>query len=228
VVFPIILQTNENISKNLSKVQWIDMRTGVRGLDAIAQLLPEPAKLLKALGNRPRGNQLILPTPIMAMMYFLIVLGVFALGAFFQFFFGLAASDVSEETFGNALGPTLIPFLLSLILAGILLFSMARALVQRRGRLASFRNFTIGLAVLGFLLIWELILGENVFETLAAHEQNVNQYASIVTALPFLIYVIGGIIMAIFLFTHRRDILLWFPAKNPGSDPGSRKGFSIQ
>ena len=228
VVFPVILQTPQNISKDLSKVQWIDMRNGVYGLDAIAQLLPEPARLLQALGNRPRGNQLILPTPIMSMMYFLVVLGVFALGAFFQFFFGLAASDVSEETFGNAFGPTLIPFLLSLILAGILLFSMARALVQRRGRLASFRNFTIGLAVLGFLLIWELILGENVFETLAAHEQNVNQYASIVTALPFLIYVIGGIIMAIFLFTHRRDILLWFPAKNPGSDPGSRKGFSIQ
>ena len=213
VVFPVILQTSQHISKSLSKVQWIDMRNGVRGLDAIAQLLPEPAKLLKALGNRPRGNQLILPTPIMAMMYFLVVLGVFALGAFFQFFFGLAASDVSEETFVNAFGPTLIPFLLSLILAGILLLSMARSLVQRRGWLASFRNFTIGLAVLGFLLIWELILGENVFETLAAHETNVNQYASIVTAFPFLIYVMGGIIMAIFLFTHRRDILLWFPAK---------------
>jgi hypothetical protein len=215
VVFPIILQTSENISKDLSKVQWIDMRTGVRRLDAIAQLLPEPAKLLTALGNRPRGNQLILPTPIMAMMYFLVVLGIFALGAFFQFFFGLAASDISEETFGNAFGPALIPFLLSLIFAGALLFSMSRSLVQRRGWLASFRNFTIALAVLGFLLLGELLLGETVFETLAAHEPNINQYAANVTLLPFAIYVIGGFIMAIFLFTHRRDILLWFPAKKP-------------
>jgi len=213
VVFPVILQTNANISQNLSKVQWIDLRTGVRGLDAIAQLLPEPAKLLKALGNRPRGNQLILPTPIMAMMYFLVVLGVFALGAFFQFFFGLAASDISEETFGNAFGPALIPFLLSLILAGILLFNMARSLVQRRGRLASFRNFTIALAVLGFLLLVEAILGESVSETLRAHEPHVNELAANVTLFPFLICVLGGIIMAIFLFTRRRDILLWFPAK---------------
>ena len=213
VVFPVILQTNENISPSLSKVQWIDMRHGVRGLDAIAQLLPEPAKLLKALGNRPRGNQLILPAPIMAMMYFLIVLGVFALGAFCQFFFGLAASDISSDSFGNAFGPVLIPFLLSLILAGILLVIMIRSLVQRRGRLASFRNFTIALAVLGILFIWELILGFQVNEALTAHEPNMNQFAANVTFFPFLIYVLGGLIMAIFLFTRRNDILLWFPAK---------------
>lgn len=215
VVFPIILQTNGNISRDLSKVQWIDLRPGVGRLDAIAQLLPEPAKLLKALGNRPRGNQLVLPAPIMAMMYFLVVLGIFALGSFFQFFFGLAVSDISSDSFGNAFGPALFPFLFSLILIGILLFSMARSLVRRRGRLASFRNFTIALAVLGLLLLWELILGMNVFESLAAHEQNVNELATNVVFFPFLIYVIGGLIMAIFLLTRRKDIMLWFPAKKP-------------
>ena len=213
VVFPVVLQTNEKISKDLSRVQWIDLRTGVRGLDAIAQLLPEPDKLLKALGNRPRGNQLILPAPIMAMMYFLILLGVFALGAFFQFFFGLAASDISEDAFGNAFGPALFPFFISLIFVGILLLSMSRSLIQRRGRLASFRNFTIALSVLGILLLGEAILGENVFDTLAAHEPKVNELAANVTLFPFFIYVLGGFIMAIFLFTHRRDIMLWFPAK---------------
>lgn len=213
VVFPIILQTNEKISKHLSKVQWIDLRTGVRGLDAIAQLLPEPAKLLNALGNRPRGNQLILPAPIMAMMYFLIAVGIFALGAFFQFFFGLAVTDISEESFGNAFGPALIPFLLSLILAGFLLFFMARSLIRRQGRLASFRNFTIALGVLGFLLLWEAILGNQVFEALQSYEKNINAMADIVTYFPLMIYVLGGIIMAVFLFTNRRDIMLWFPAK---------------
>jgi hypothetical protein len=215
VVFPVILQTNKDISKDLSKVQWVDLRPGVRKLDAIAQLLPEPAKLLKALGNRPRGNQLVLPAPIMAMMYFLVVLGIFALGSFFQFFFGLAASDISSDTFGNAFGPALFPFLFILLFIGILLFSMARSLVQRRGRLASFRNFTIALTVLGFLLLGEVILGANVFDTLAAHEPNINEFASNVTLFPFLIYVIGGLIMAVFLFTRRKDILLWFPAKRP-------------
>jgi hypothetical protein len=149
----------------------------------------------------------------MAMMYFLIILGVFALGAFCQFFFGLAASDISSDSFANAFGPALIPFLLSLILAGILLVIMIRSLVQRRGRLASFRNFTIALAVLGILFIWELILGFQVDEALAAHEKNMNQYAANVTFFPILIYVLGGLIMAIFLFTRRNDILLWFPAK---------------
>jgi hypothetical protein len=194
-------------------VQWIDLRPGIRGLDMIAQLLPEPDKLLKALGNRPRGNQLILPAPIMAMMYFLVILGVFALGSFFQFFFGLAASDISAESFGNAFGPALFPFLFNLVLTGVLLFFMARALVRRQGRLASFRSFTIALVVLGLLLLWEVILGGGVSEALAGHERNVNEFASNVTLFPFLIYVLGGVIMTIFLFTRRKDILLWFPAK---------------
>jgi hypothetical protein len=213
VVFPIILQTNDKIDQNLSRVQWIDLRNGVSGLDAIAELLPEPAQLLKALGNRPRGNQLILPTPIMAMMYFLMVLGIFALGGFFQYFFSLAISDISPESFGNAFGPTLIPFLLSLIFAGILLVSMVRSLVQRRGRLASFRNFTLALAVLGGLLFSEMILGELVKEAFMAQEPHFNELAANVTFFPFLIYVLGGIIMGIFLLTRRKDIMLWFPAK---------------
>lgn len=213
VVFPMVLQTNEKISKDLSRVQWIDLRAGVRGLDAIAQLLPEPDKLLRALGNRPRGNQLILPVPIMAMMYFLVLLGVLACGAVYQFFLGLAAADISEEAFGNAFGPALFPFHLSLILAGILLFIMSRSLIQRRGILASFRNFTIALVVLGFLLLWVLLLGEQVFEALASVEKHVNPYAANITFFPFAIYVLGGFIMAIFLLTHRKDIMLWFPAK---------------
>lgn len=215
VVFPVVLQTNDKISKDLSRVQWIDLRTGVRGLDAIAELLPEPDKLLRALGNRPRGNQLILPVPIMAMRYFLILLGVLACGAFFQFFLGLAATDISEDVFGNAFGPALIPFLLSLIFAGILLFSMSRSLIRRQGWLASFRNFTIALGALGILFFWELFLGQSVSETLIAHDPHVNELAANVTYFPFFIYVLGGFVMAIFLFTHRRDIMLWFPARRP-------------
>ncbi len=213
VVFPVILQTNSNISKHLTKVQWIDMRTGVRGLDAIAQLLPEPAKLLKALGNRPRGNQLILPAPIMAMLYFLIVLGIFALGSFSQFFFGLAASITSDEAFSAAFESALLPFLFSLILTGVLLYFMVRALVQRRGRLASFRNFTIALGALGLLFLWQVVLSQDVATILEQLEPEANPYAANVVLFPFVIYLIGGFIMALFLLYRRRDIMLWFPAK---------------
>jgi hypothetical protein len=179
--------------------------------------LPEPAKLLKALGNRPRGNQLILPAPIMAMMYFLIVLGVLTLGGFFQFFFGLAASVDSSDAFSNAFGPALFPFLFSLAFTSILLLIMARTLIRRQGRLASFRNFTLALAVLGGLLIAVAVLGDNVIQSLKAYEPKVNELASLVTIFPLLIFIIGGAIMAAFLFTHRRDIMLWFPAKKPKS-----------
>ncbi len=59
MLFPILIQTNNNISKTLSKIQWIDFRPGVRGLDTIAQLLPNPKELLKALGKRPESSQTV-------------------------------------------------------------------------------------------------------------------------------------------------------------------------
>lgn len=215
VVFPVILQSSRDISQELSKVQWIDLRTGVRRLEAIAQLLPEPAKLLRALGNRPRGNQLILPAPIMAMLYFLIVLGIFALGSFSQFFFGLAATINSSDAFSTAFESALIPFLFSLVLTGALLYFMVHALVQRRGRLASFRNFTIALGALGLLFIWQVILSQDVATILLELEPEANPYASNVVLFPFMIYLIGGFIMGLFLLYRRRDIMLWFPARQP-------------
>jgi hypothetical protein len=65
---------------------------------------------------------------------------------------------------------------------------------------------------LGGLLLWEAILGNQVFEALQ-QEKNMNQLADVATYLPLIIYVLGGMIMAVFLFTSRRDIMLWFPAK---------------
>jgi hypothetical protein len=73
VVFPVLIQSVEP-SQKLSRIQWVDFSSGVRNLDAMARLLPEPAKLLKALGIRPLGNQLILPPIIMTARYFMILL----------------------------------------------------------------------------------------------------------------------------------------------------------
>ena len=43
VVFPVMLQYNDNISPELLKIQWVDFRPGVRKLDALTKLLDNPA-----------------------------------------------------------------------------------------------------------------------------------------------------------------------------------------
>jgi MFS family permease len=212
VVFPVVVQTGD-VSKKLSKIQWIDMRHSVHGLNTIAQLLPEPEKLLKALGNRPRGNQLILPAPVTAMYYFLILLGVLVLGTFTKLVFGLAASDISMDAFDNALASVFFPYLISVVLTGLLIYFMTRSLLRRQGRMAGFWSFSLALFLLGCLLFWQFILGGNVITVIDELDPNADISAAFVTFFPITIYVIGAAVMGIFLFFRRRDIMLWFPAE---------------
>lgn len=212
VVFPLVLQTGE-VSDTLSKIQWIDMRNGVRGLDAIAQLLPEPGKLLKALGNRPRGKQLLLPAPISAMYYFLVLLGVFVLGGVLKLFWGLIDSNIPIDVIDNAIGVVFIPFVITLTLVAWIMYFMGRSLVRRTGRLASFGKFTLALIGLGILLAVEFVLGGGIITEIEKFEPSADVSAVGPILFPIIVYVIGVTVMAVFLFFRRRDIMLWFPAK---------------
>jgi hypothetical protein len=212
IVYPVVVQTGD-VSGVLSKIQWIDMRNGVRGLNAIAQLLPTPAKLLEALGNRPRGNQLRLPAPISAMYHFLLLLGVFVLGGALQMFVGFLEVDIPPDVVSNALGSVFIPLIVVIGLAVWLIVSLTRSLTRRAGRLASFRRFSLALAGLGVLLLILLIVGGSIMDVLWSYDPAANVNPAGTTIFPFAIYVIGITVMAVFFLFRRRDIKFWFPAR---------------
>jgi MFS family permease len=212
VVFPVVVQSGE-ISEKLSKIQWIDLRTGLHGLDAIAQLLPEPDKLLKALGNRPRGRQLILSKPIATMYYFLILLGVFIMGSFFKLFTGIIFSSGNSGTAGYAFGYVLIPYLLNLLVTGALIFFMTRTILQRRGWLASVWNFTFAFLVLGGFMIGQFSIGGNIVGMMKNADPNIDTFAVNVVLYPAMIYMIGAVVMLILFFYRRKDVVFWFPAR---------------
>lgn len=212
IVYPVVIQTGD-VSEGLSKIQWIDMRNGFRGLNAIAQLLPTPAKLLKALGNRPRGNQLCLPAPISAMYHFLLLLGVFVLGGFVQMFIGFMNTDIPSSVIGDVLGGVFIPLVILIGLSIWLIFSLARSLIWRVGRLASFPRFSFALLGLGLLLLLLLMLGGDIMGQLSEYAPDANVNPAGTAILPFVVYVIGMFGMAVFFLFRRRDIKFWFPAK---------------
>lgn len=211
VVFPVIVQTSEDISPKLAKVQWIDMRSGVRGLDAIAQLLPEPEKLLKALGNRPRGRMLVLPAPVAAMQFFLTLLGVFAMGCFFKLFVELINNDVFNLPNGDSFMVLVFFFIADLVLVGWLLVTMLRNLIQREGGLASFRAFTRALGGVGFLAFLQTALGIMLDSSFADIFGEDSPIIGIVSIFPTFIFLVGGVVMAVFLLVRYKDIRAWFP-----------------
>ena len=56
-LFPIVLQKPGNVDGELGKIQWLDFRRGLKNLEKIAKLLPEPAKLVRAMAVPPTGRQ---------------------------------------------------------------------------------------------------------------------------------------------------------------------------
>jgi hypothetical protein len=168
---------------------------------------------LKALGNRPRGKQLIMPAPITAMYYFLVLLGVFVVGSFFKLISGLILTSNSANAAGQAFGSVMLPYMFNLTVTGFLIYFMTRTILQRRGRLARFGNFSIALLFLGGLLLGQLLVSGDIIGKLQALDANADVSAAGVIGYPMVVYVIGVVVMGVFLFFRRRDIMFWFPAK---------------
>jgi hypothetical protein len=206
VLFPVIIQWNDNISKDLSKLQWIDFRSGVRGMDTIAQLLPNPKELLKALGMRPVSSLSVYPPMIMALYYFAITLTVIFVGAVIDYvFFSGVLSILEPESYTLILG--------ELIVGGLffsaLCYFMVRGLLSRTGWFAKFPVFLVGLVMQG-LLMAGLTKIESVVAT-AALDAGIEVGVSF-TTFGDMISVIGLAVLVLIYLKNRLDISRWFPA----------------
>jgi hypothetical protein len=208
VVFPVMLQYNDNISPELQKIQWIDFRPGVRKLDAIAKLLDNPKELLKALGMRPVSSQTVYSPIVTAIYYLMIYLTAFTVGSSVKYFFSSEGLlDISEETFGSVF----IGLILQIIIFCVLTIFILRGVTTRKGWFASFWMLVMGLVGVGILLAWQISMattaGIEMENATGTDTTNLSAY------LPFLIYFIGIFILAFVFIRNRRDIQRWFPAR---------------
>ena len=210
MVFPILIQTNDHIAEKLSKIQWIDFRPGVRGLETIAQLLPNPKELLKALGMRPVSNQKVYSPLITALYFFLIFLSVINIGASLDYIF---ASDAMFNTSEEMYIPTIIGFVVNMALFCGLAYIMVRGLTGRKGFFSSFRSILAGIFILGLLLLVQLLLDQSIINEMMDAGIDVSEVGISFVNLGYLIYFLGIFAIGLVFFRNRRDAYLWFPAK---------------
>jgi glucan phosphoethanolaminetransferase (alkaline phosphatase superfamily) len=204
VVYPVILQSNNKVSPQLSKVQWMDFRSGVRNLDAVGKLLNEPQKLLRALCVRPMGSQLVLPPAIMYLNYFIVFLAVVCIGSWFPYVLQYFP-EVQQTT---DLDSSMIQLVISLVLFGVLAFFMARQLVNRKGLFASYFGLIAGTVGLGLIIFWQTVIDSNVLDALNL-EVDDRGYSSLY---PEYLFIYGGLLMLIYLFVKRKELRRWLPA----------------
>jgi hypothetical protein len=207
VVYPVILQTTDELDEDLTKVQWIDFRKGVQNLDALAQLLPDPAKLLKALGIRPMGNQLILPLIIQYLIYFILALAIFTVGSWLPYIIQFSPDIIDYSDADSALWMLLA----NLILFVALSIFMARVTISRRQPWASHLNMFLVMLVLGGLIFWQILINETVLDAFVSWETD--DWRGLSAYFPPIVYLIGNLLMLVFVLRQRADMRRWFPAK---------------
>lgn len=208
VVFPVLIQNNNDISKKLSKVQWIDFRPGVKGLNRLSQLLPNPTALLKALGMRPVSSQTVFPPMITALIYFIILIAVINVGAVIDYLFFSGVTDMLDaESFSILLGVMAG----SVLLFAGLSFFMVKGLTSRTGLFSSIKMFIAGFIVQGLLVFGIRAFDDYIYGIV--FDQTGIDLGYTFTYLGIWVYLFGLIVLAIIYFRNRLDIHRWFPYK---------------
>jgi hypothetical protein len=208
VVYPVILQTTDDMDQSLWKVQWIDFRGGVRNLDALAQLLPNPAKLLESLGIRPMGNQLIVPPIIRYLIYLIIALAIFTLGSWLPYIIQFLPDILDYSDADSAL----VMLVINLILFVALSVFMTRVIIRRSQPWATHLNMFITMLVLGALILWQYLINDAVLEAFGVYD-SIDDFRGFSADFPPIIYVVGNILMFLFVLWKRADMKRWFPAR---------------
>jgi hypothetical protein len=212
VVYPILVQRTK-ISEKLSQMQWIDFRKGVRNLEAIAQLLPQPAKMLAALGVRPTtGAQAAMPNIAIMLVDFLIIMGMVNVGSFLSYMWELAGLDLGMLF---AQEPVPVYRVISLVficmaISCCIIYLMVESLIERRGPFAAPLPFFLGFAAVSALFTWQALLGE---ELIALFMKYGVVSEPLFSSLPLLLLILGGLIVGTGVLFRYKTLRHWFPAK---------------
>ncbi len=203
-VYPVILQSTNSVDPDLQRVQWIDFRSGLRNLDRFAQLLPEPARLLKALGVAPISDQIVLPKIVQILVYTLSFLAVVAMGGWLTF--------VMQHLHALSLKEVGLTVLFQ-ITPTVLTIRMIQALIRRNHPIA-----TAGwLAQILFLLflfagaqIVVLIVSVGDIMESSTRSQSLSLIRLFIFHLINLLTICGLALLALW---YRRDLQRWFPVR---------------
>lgn len=212
IVYPILIQRTK-LPEKLSRMQWIDFRKGVRNLEAIAKLLPQPAKMLAAIGVRPTGSgQSAMPNIVLALVDFLIIMGMVDIGSFLLYMLELANLNIRLIAAYETMHVLQVIFLqlICAVLSGWLIYFMVKSLTERRGWFASPAPLFLGFSAVMLLFFWQLMLGDELNNLLLKYGI---LSETMFFALPFIFMLFGIFLVAGMVLFRIKALRFWLPAK---------------
>jgi len=207
-----LIQDTHIEDRKLQKIQWIDYRSGIRNLDNLAKLLPEPAKLLKALGVAPISGQVLYPRIIQMFDYFFALLAFFSISVWIPLFVELGNELLQLD---NWISFLIMNAVFTMLTMSILFFTR-RALVQREGRLASLGWLTVSLFWIGviiFIQSFYIIVTITDATALAVPIPSADDLRGSVSMFMPCSCTLGVMLISLFSLLNWQDLTRWFPAR---------------
>ncbi len=206
-VYPVLLQSVAEIDPVLARLQWIDFRNGLRNLHKLAQLLPDPQRLLKALAIAPVGSQTVYPPVVAFWLGYAVLSGVITGGSLLVMLFGFFGTITSQGLTLNLFFSVIASFM-DVVFLELAIFWVVRALGGRRG----------GAAALYPILVIYLFQVLNV-ELISLRESINNSSLSlglVVSIYNLGIFLGGGLLALLYALVRWQDLWRWLPRRPAG------------
>jgi hypothetical protein len=210
-VYPILLQSVQEIEPALARIQWIDFRYGIQNIRKLARLLPSPERLLKGLAVPPTGSQEVFPFAVSALQYFTLITGLLQGGGLLLSLEALVVWVLRGNSAQGAEAQILGVAWNGSLLLGTMNLSV-RALRSRRDGASAFYPLLI-------LNLFQILISLFSMLVLAAYQQRANLEAEVrllsmarrAAAVNWVVLPVAlGIILSI-LLVRRRELYLWLP-----------------
>src|SRR5215212_711503 len=211
-LYPVLIQDTIIQDANIQRIQWIDFRRGIRNLDRLARLLPEPAKLLRVLGVAPISGQVLYPRIIEILDYFLALLAFFSISAWIPLGFELGKELFQLDNWVSFIVVNAVFSLLTLFI----IFATRRALIGRAGRLASLKWLAASLFFIGmivFIQAFYLLANIGTAAALATPISASDDLRGSVSMFMPCSCTLGVMLIGLLSIWNWRDLIRWFPSR---------------
>jgi hypothetical protein len=216
-VYPILLQSVQEIDPAVQRIQWIDFRYGIHHVNKLARLLPEPERLLKGLAVPPTGAQEVFPLVVSSLQYFTLVSGLLQGGGLLLSLLALLLWVLRGNSARGAEAQ-----ILGLVLSGFLLLGTMNITLRA---LRSRADGASALYPLLALNIFQIAISFCSMLVIAVYVQSANTEAEVrllamatrASRVNWIVLPIALAIVALILLFRWRDLYRWLPRRQGGT-----------
>jgi hypothetical protein len=213
VVYPILLQSIDDIDPRLQRIQWIDFRAGIQNVRRFARLLPEPERLLKGLAMPPTGTQEVFPFAVTSLQYFTLITGLLQGGGLLLSLLALLVWVLRGNSAGGAEAKILGVLLNSFLLLGIM--TLATGALRSRAEAAStfYPLLVLNILQVAISLSSMLVISMYRQDANLAAESRLLAMATRASAVNWIVLPLALIIIILILLFRRQELYRWLPRR---------------